>query len=100
MGYKYETMDLKKVAESLKTPNYLLKIIPHVDGSVRICELVEYYLEQVDIKGAWQGPAQLQLAHHALAPVASLPVHRIVNAVHILTDLTLPYGRVVHDYLK
>ncbi|KTD40859.1 acetoacetate decarboxylase [Legionella parisiensis] len=100
MGYKYETMDLKKVAESLNTPNYLLKIIPHVDGSVRICELVEYYLADVDIKGAWQGPAQLQLAHHALAPVANLPIRRIVSGVHLLTDLTLPYGRVVHDYLK
>ncbi len=100
MGYKYESLDTKKVAESLNTPNYLLKIIPHVDGSVRICELVEYYLENVVIKGAWQGPAQLQLAHHALAPVANLPVRRIVNGVHLLTDLTLPYGRVVHDYLK
>ncbi|MCW8399794.1 acetoacetate decarboxylase [Legionella sp. PATHC038] len=100
MGYKYEALDVKKVAESMSTPNYLLKIIPHVDGSVRICELVEYYLEDVAIKGAWQGPAQLQLTHHALAPVANLPIRRIVNGVHLLTDLTLPYGRVVHDYLK
>ncbi|CAM3037278.1 acetoacetate decarboxylase [Legionella steigerwaltii] len=100
MGYKYEVLDTKKVAESMKAPNYLLKIIPHVDGSVRVCELVEYYLEDVVIKGAWQGPAQLQLAHHALAPVANLPIRRIVNGVHLLTDLTLPYGRVVHDYLK
>ncbi|KTC82705.1 acetoacetate decarboxylase [Legionella sp. PATHC035] len=100
MGYKYEALDVKKVAESMSTPNYLLKIIPHVDGSVRICELVEYYLEDVVVKGAWQGPAQLQLAHHALAPVANLPIRRIVNGVHLLTDLTLPYGRVVHDYLK
>ncbi|KTD13661.1 acetoacetate decarboxylase [Legionella gratiana] len=100
MGYKYQTLDVKKVAESMNAPNYLLKIIPHVDGSIRICELVEYHLEDVVIKGAWQGPAQLELAHHALAPVASLPVRRIVNAVHILSDLTLPYGKIVHDYLK
>lgn len=100
MGYKYETVDFKKVAESMNTPNYLLKIIPHVDGSVRICELVEYYLSDVEIKGAWKGPAQLELAYHALAPVASLPVRRVVNAVHLITDLTLPYGRVVYDYLQ
>lgn len=100
MGYKYEALDVKKVAESLATPNYLLKIIPHVDGSVRVCELVEYYLENVVIKGAWNGPASLEMKHHALAPVANLPVKRIVNGVHLLTDLTLPYGRVVHDYLK
>lgn len=99
MGYKYETLDAKKVSESMTSPNYLLKIIPHVDGSTRICELVEYHLEDINVKGAWQGPAQLELAHHALAPVASLPVRRIVSAIHIQSDLTLPYGKVVHDYL-
>lgn len=100
MGYKYEALDLKKVAAALNTPIYLLKIIPHVDGSTQICELVEIFLTDVTVKGAWQGPAQLELAHHALAPVASLPVRRIVKAVHLLTDLTLPYGKVVHDYLE
>jgi acetoacetate decarboxylase len=32
------------VKASLAEPNFLLKIIPHVDGTPRICELVEYYL--------------------------------------------------------
>ncbi|KTC81647.1 acetoacetate decarboxylase [Legionella brunensis] len=100
MGYKYEKLDLKKVAAALGTPNYLLKVIPHVDGSTRICELVEYYLEDVAIKGAWTGPAQLELFHHALAPVAKLPVKKVISGVHFVSDLTLPYGRVVHDYLK
>ena len=100
MGYKYQTLDSKKIATSLLTPCYLLKIIPHVDGSTRICELVEYELTDVQVKGAWTGPSQLELFHHALAPVASLPVKRIVSATHILSDLTLPYGRVVHDYLS
>lgn len=100
MGYKYKTLDTKSIAESLVAPCYLLKIIPHVDGSTRICELVEYHLEDVTVKGAWTGPAQLELFHHALAPVARLPVKKVVGAAHILTDLTLPYGKVVHDYLK
>lgn len=100
MGYKYQTLDCKKVAESLIAPCYLLKIIPHVDGTIRICELVEYELTDVIIKGAWTGPAQLELFHHAMAPIAKLPVKKVVSAVHILSDLTLPYGRVVHDYLK
>ncbi|MDI9818124.1 MULTISPECIES: acetoacetate decarboxylase [unclassified Legionella] len=100
MGYKYQTLDIKKVAESIVAPCYLLKVIPHVDGSTRICELVEYHLEDVTIKGAWTGPAQLELYHHALAPVARLPVKKVINAVHFVSDLTLPYGRVVHDYMK
>ena len=100
MGYKHRAADLAQVKASLAAPNFLLKIIPHVDGTPRICELVEYHLEDVVLKGAWTGPAALQLSHHALAPVAELPVLEIVSAVHILADLTLGLGKVVHDYLR
>ncbi|MBA3535045.1 MAG: acetoacetate decarboxylase [Tatlockia sp.] len=100
MGFKYECLDKETVAKAMAAPNYLLKIIPDVDGTTRICELVEYHLQDIVIKGAWTGPASLQFTHHALAPLALLPVKRIVKAMHILTDLTLPYGKVVHDYLR
>jgi acetoacetate decarboxylase len=100
MGYKHREADLTRVRASLAAPNFLLKIIPHVDGTPRICELVEYHLEDVAIKGAWTGPAALELAAHALAPVAELPVVEVVSAIHILADLTLGLGKVVHDYLR
>ncbi len=99
MGYKHRSADLQAVKAALSAPNFLLKIIPHVDGGPRICELVEYYLEDIQIKGAWTGPAALSLNAHALAPVAELPVLETVSAVHILADLTLGLGEVVHDYL-
>jgi acetoacetate decarboxylase len=56
--------------------------------------------EDVMVKGAWEGPAALELFHHALAPVAQLPVLEVLSGVHILCDLTLGLGSVVHDYLK
>ena len=99
MGFKHRTLDLAKVKASLLAPNYLLKIIPHVDCTPRICELVRYYLEDVTVKGAWEGPAALELFEHALAPVARLPVREVISGVHILADLTLGLGEVVHDYL-
>lgn len=99
MGYKHRALDTAGVSAALAEPNYLLKIIPDVDGSPRICELVEYRLEDVVVKGAWTGPAALSLMPHALAPVADLPVLEIVSATHIVADLTLGLGRVVHDYL-
>ncbi|MEZ5774363.1 MAG: acetoacetate decarboxylase [Hyphomicrobiaceae bacterium] len=99
MGFKHETLDERKVLEGLAAPNFLLKIIPHVDGSPRICELVRYELQDVTLKGAWSGPAALDLRSHALAPVADLPVLEVVSAVHLRADLTLGLGRVVHDYL-
>src|SRR5262250_1864638 len=99
MGYKHKQADLAAAKASLEAPNFLLKIIPHVDGTTRICELVEYYLSDVDLKGAWTGPAELTLFSHALAPLAELPVLEIVSGTHIVADLTLELGKVVHDYL-
>lgn len=99
MGYKYQKIDEKELLKSLLLPSYLLKIIPHVDGTPRICELVEYFLEEVTIKGAWSGPAAIQLFSHAMAPVSDLPVLKVLSATHIMTDLTLPYGKVILDYL-
>jgi acetoacetate decarboxylase len=100
MGYKHREADRALVKASLDAPNFLLKIIPHVDGRPRICELVEYRLEDVALKGAWSGPAALHLSPHALAPVAELPVLEVISAIHILADLTLGLGNVVHDYLQ
>ncbi len=99
MGYKHKEADLVAIKAVMEAPNYLLKIIPHVDGTARICELVEYYLEDVELKGAWTGPAALQLESHALAPVADLPVLEVLSGIHILANLTLGLGKVVHDYL-
>src|SRR5262249_55906269 len=100
MGYKHKSADLDAVRASLAAPNFLLKIIPHVDGSPRICELVEYYLEDITLKGAWTAPAALSLTPHALAPVAELPVLEVVSAVHLICDITLGLGKVAYDYLQ
>ncbi len=99
MGYKYQSLDAAEVKTALEGDNYMLKILPHVDGTPRVCELVGYNLTDITVKGAWRGPARLELFHNAMAPVADLPVLEVIDAIHINTDLTLPYGRVVHDYL-
>ena len=98
MGYKHSALPLDGIAAALAAPNFLLKIIPHVDGSARICELVRYHTVDVTVKGAWSGPGALQLNPHALAPVADLPVLEVLSAAHFVCDLTLALGEVVHDY--
>lgn len=100
MGYKHREADHAAVLGALAAPNFLLKIIPHVDGSARICELVRYFTTQVTLKGAWSGPGSLELHPHALAPVAELPVLKVVSALHFAADLTLDLGEVVYDYLS
>ncbi len=99
MGYKHREADHDSVLASLASPNFLIKIIPHVDGSPRICELVRYYLTDVTLKEAWTAPAALDLRPHVMADVARLPVLDIVSAVHFTADLTLGLGEVMHDYL-
>ncbi|HMN38799.1 MAG TPA: acetoacetate decarboxylase [Hyphomicrobium sp.] len=99
MGFKHRAIEEGPLLASLAEPAFLLKIIPHVDGTPRICELVRYSLQDVVLKGAWTGPAALDLRPHALAPVADLPVLGVISAVHFIADLTLGLGCVAHDYL-
>jgi acetoacetate decarboxylase len=100
MGFKHKALDPDPIIKSLGGPNYLLKIIPHVDGTPRICELVRYSMTDISLKGAWSGPGALTLVDHALAPVFDLPVLEVLSTVHIIADLTLPLGHVAYDYLS
>jgi acetoacetate decarboxylase len=40
MGYKHRLVDHDTILKGMKVPNFMIKIIPHVDGTPRICELV------------------------------------------------------------
>ena len=99
MGFKHRAVDLASLQLAIAQPNFLLKIIPHVDGTPRICELVRYHMTDVTLHGAWTGPASLELHPHALAPVADLPVLKIESAIHFVADMTLALATVEHDYL-
>ncbi len=100
MAYKWRQLDNEPVRRAVDaTPNFLLKVIPDVDGAPKICQLVQYPLTDVTIKETWTGPASLQLFAHCLAPVADLPVRRIVGATHFIGDMTIGPGKVVYDYL-
>ena len=76
-----------------------LKFIPDVDGSPKIAQLVGYNMQDIDLKFAFRGEARLDLVPHVNARVADLPVRKILYGQHLKADMTLPYGRVLHDYL-
>jgi acetoacetate decarboxylase len=99
MGYKHRSLEQDAVLRVFNEPSFLLKIIPHVDGAPRVCELVRYFREDIVLHGAWTGPCALDLHAHALAPMSDLPIKEIVSGVHMIADFTLPHGDVVHDYL-
>jgi acetoacetate decarboxylase len=88
------------VRESPEAPGYPLKIIPHVDGTPRICEIARYQCGEVVVHGAWEGPAACW-SYPTMRSRRSLrcPVLEVLSASHILSDLTLNLGSVVPDYL-
>lgn len=111
MGYKHENIISKHTGEAINTDaaaiikklgktQVNLKLIPDVDGRPAIAQLVAYNMVDINLKGAWEGPARLHLVPHVNAPVADLPVKRIKGGLHMIADLTLPFGRVIYDYLK
>jgi acetoacetate decarboxylase len=99
MAYKYHVCDRQNAVASLATTQINLKLIPDVNGQPAIAQLVAHELTEVSVKGIWSGPARLHLVPHVNAPVADLPVQRVLGGRHFVADLTLPYGRVLHDYL-
>ncbi|MCE3198398.1 acetoacetate decarboxylase [Paenibacillus sonchi] len=100
MPFKHNILDEKDTAAAIAKTQVNLKLIPDVDGTPKIAQLVAYNLENITVKGAWSGPARLNLIPHVNAPVADLPVKAYIGGKHFIADLTLPYARVIHDYLQ
>jgi acetoacetate decarboxylase len=107
MGYKHEDVvcrcgsgpcDTHDMERKLALTQVNLKVIPDVDGTPAIAQLVAYNLGDIRAKGAWRGPARLHLVPHVNAPVADLPVRAVVDGLHFIADLTLRHGRVLFDY--
>jgi acetoacetate decarboxylase len=110
MGYKAKNLisnpehaemcDPDAIIAKLTKTQVNLKLIPGVHGKLQIAELVAYNMCDATVKGAWSGPARLHLVPHVNAPVADFPVKNVIGGSHFIADITLPYGRVIHDYLK
>ena len=110
MSYKHENImsdvnnhyicDPRAIEEKISKTQVNLKLIPDIDGSIAIAQLVAYNLIDISVKGAWSGPARLQLHAHVNAPVADLPVKKTLHGLHFIADLTLPYGRILYDYKR
>jgi acetoacetate decarboxylase len=100
MTYKYWPMDEAEARRQIGSPTFMLKLQPYYDGTPRIAEIIRAQTTDMEILEAWTGEARLDLRAHVFAPLADLPVRRIVSCAHILTNLTLGQPVCVHDYLK
>ncbi len=101
MVYKHDTFrnDREKQAEHLSRTQITLKLIPDIDGTPAIAQLVAINFQNIVVHGVWTGNARLDLIPSVNCPLADLPVKQVVGGLHMVTDMTLPYGKVIHDYL-
>jgi acetoacetate decarboxylase len=100
MPYKHKSVDINQAVHWMTTPHINLKLIPNVRGDAEIAQLVVLEHSKIRVHSAWEGPARLELIPHANAPVADLPVKRLLGGMDIVVDLTLPEGHVFKDYLE
>jgi 3-hydroxybutyrate dehydrogenase len=56
--------------------------------------IVTYRTDPVTLRGAWTGPAALELRLHASAPLTDLPVLEVISGVHLIADLKLVLAKL------
>nr|WP_260524949.1 acetoacetate decarboxylase family protein [Pseudomonas sp. MWU16-30317] len=83
----------------MRQPVFLVKVIPHVDGTQRVLELVNCKIGRVKVREAWSGRASLLLNPHCFSDMHELPVMEVLSAVHFVADLSIENGEVVHNDL-
>ena len=85
-GIQSDGVEFKIVGHdpSLAKPAFMIKIIPHVDCTPRICELVRYHMTDIVMKGAWESPAALELFSHVACDVNRLPVREVISGAHFV----------------
>jgi acetoacetate decarboxylase len=96
IAYRSDLEAVRKwVPEPLKVTDPIVKFeVVHMPDSSGMGDYYESgQVIQVELNGA------LSYVPHALAPLADLPVLEVLNATHMVMDMTLGLGEVVHDYL-
>jgi acetoacetate decarboxylase len=83
-----------EVVQRLSRTQVRLQRVTDGAGRVLAAQLVGCRAQNVRVKGAWAGPAQLYLPSLAASP---LPVRELLGGLHCVADLTLPAPRVLHD---
>jgi acetoacetate decarboxylase len=100
MGYKPQAGTLDGLLASVPfATNINYKVVPHVTGQDAIRQLTARTLEDVVVHECHVGPATVELRPNAQFPLHLLPVLEVGRGYHWRTDFTLPFGRVIHDYL-
>jgi acetoacetate decarboxylase len=79
--------------------NINLKVIPNMDGTIALRQLVARELANVRVLECWSGPGTVELRPNAAVPMYRLPVLEFLDGFHWRAEFDLIGGTVVYDYL-
>lgn len=101
MCYKQQRSTLDDLIKIIPfNKNINLKIIPHIDGSYAIKQLTARSFADLVVHECWWGQATVEIRPNAQAPLYKLPILEMLDGFYWVCDFTLPFGEVIHDYLK
>lgn len=100
LPYKQRAASLDELRSRVDmVTNINLKIIPNMDGTIALRQLVARDLENMRVLECWSGPGTVELRPNAAAPIYRLPVLEFLDGYHWRAEFDLVGGRVLYDYL-
>lgn len=100
MQFKHKKMPVEMAVDYLSRNTINMKVIPDVDGKTLVAQLVEVDFSNIIVKEAYEGPAAIDLIPHVHAPLADLPVLKVLGGYSIKCDVMMHKGKVYYDYLR
>lgn len=101
LPYKQTHAKLEELTAYLPfTNNINYKFVPQITGEPAIRQLTSRSFEDVTLHEMWKGPGTIEIRPNAQFPIYRLPVVEFVEGFYWRVDLTLPFGKVIYDYLQ
>jgi len=101
LPYKQQPASLDELRSRVDmVTNINLKIVPNMDGTIALKQLVARDLQNVRVLECWSGPGTVELRPNAAVPLYRLPVLEFLDGYHWRAEFELVGGRVLHDYLE
>ena len=78
------------------------KLIPSVQADVppEVYQLTATTLQNIKVHALYKGAATLEFGMSPADPLHKIPIVEVIGGTYLNADFTLPWGEVIHDYLK
>lgn len=100
------TLQLSEQVETIpKRPNipwFNLKLIPSIkkDAPPEVKQITSTTISDRKVKEQHRGDVTLEFGSSPFDPLGKIEIIKILNCSYSVTDFTLGYGEIIHDYLR